>query len=118
MELCRGRVRWELGKGFSVVDRGMGWAVLGSGHGCEQLELKEHSNAALKRRVWIWGSSVWSQEVDLMTPVGPFQLGLFCDSMIVLLGSNPGHRSGLVFPVPFPELILQDGLSCSVHPPA
>ena len=65
MELCRGRVRWELGKGFSVVDRGMGWAVLGSGHGCEQLELKEHSNAALKRRVWIWGSSVWSQEVDL-----------------------------------------------------
>jgi len=34
-----------------------------------------------------------------MTPVGPFQLGLFCDSMIVLLGSNPGHRSGLVFPV-------------------
>lgn len=38
----------------------MEWAVPGSGHGPELLELKD---AALRRRVW--GSSLWSQEVDL-----------------------------------------------------
>ena len=37
-------------------------------------------DSALRHRVWIMVGVVWSQELDWMIPVGPFQLGIFCDS--------------------------------------
>ena len=35
----------------------------------------------LRHTVWSLGGPVWSQKLDSMISTGPFQLGLFCDSM-------------------------------------
>lgn len=32
--------------------------------------------------VWIWGGPVWSQELDPMVLMHPFQLGMFCGSIV------------------------------------
>jgi len=49
-----------------------------SGHSPKQLEFKDN---ALRHRVWISGGPVWSQELDALVSVGPFQLRLFYDSL-------------------------------------
>jgi len=54
----------------------------GSGHGPELPEFKKHLDSALRHRVCILGGPLWSQELDSTFLVGPFQLGIFCDSMI------------------------------------
>jgi len=40
-------------------------------------------DSALRHRVWVWGGTLWSRGLDLMILVGPFQLGVFCDSVIL-----------------------------------
>ena len=57
-------------------------AAQGSGHGPELPEFKEHLDTSLRHRVWFLGGPVWSQELDSMILVGPFQLKIFYDSMI------------------------------------
>ena len=44
-------------------------------------EFKKHLDNALRHRVWFLGGPVWSQELDSMILVGPFQLRIFCGSM-------------------------------------
>ena len=61
---------------------GMEQAAQGSGHSPELLEFKECLDAALRHRVCCLGGPVWSQELDLMVLVGPFQFGISNDSMI------------------------------------
>lgn len=62
-------------------------ATQGSGRGTEllELELKKLLESALSLRVGFLGGRVWSQELHLMVPVGPIQLGIFYDSMILWL---------------------------------
>lgn len=52
------------------------------GHSPELLEFKEHLNSALRHTVWFLGGSLWSHKLDSMILVGPFHLGVFCDSMV------------------------------------
>ena len=47
------------------------------------LEFKERLDSTLSNGVWIWGRAVWSQEPDSMVLVGPFQLRIFYDSMVL-----------------------------------
>lgn len=53
-------------------------------------EFKECLDSALCNRFWMTGGAAWSQELDLMgvpygdIPMGPFQLGISCDSVISL----------------------------------
>lgn len=46
-------------------------------------EFRKHLDIALRRGVWVLGSPVWSQGLDLITLGGPFQLGTFCGSFWV-----------------------------------
>ena len=84
------------------------------------------------------GVSVWTQELDLMIIVGPFQLGIFCDSRVLSkVGTDipwesqnhrrawvgravlfPGHMSLLSLPVklPFSASICPAG-PCSAKSP-
>jgi len=48
----------------------------GSGHDPKLLQLK-HLDKALRNMFLFFGWSVWSQEVDSVILVGPFQLGIF-----------------------------------------
>jgi len=52
-----------------------------SGQGPKLMEFKKHLNNALRHRVWTLGGPVWSQELDWMILMGPFQLGIFYDSV-------------------------------------
>ena len=45
-------------------------------------ECKKHLDNTLRNMVSFLDGPVWSQELDLMILVGPFQLRIFCDSMI------------------------------------
>jgi len=79
MELCQGSVRWGLENDFLL----RGWlrteqAPQGCGHSTKPAEVQELSNT-LRHRVRILGSLMWSQELDSVILVGPFQLRLFCD---------------------------------------
>lgn len=55
-----------------------------SGHNLKLLEFKEHLDNALKHKDCFWVCPVWSWELDSIILVGPFQLGIFCDSCIKL----------------------------------
>ena len=68
---------------------GQGSVPEGSGHGTDcpgqwawarVPGLREHWDIALIHRVQILGGAVWSQEMDSVFLVGPFQLGIFCGS--------------------------------------
>lgn len=48
-------------------------APWGSGHGSEVLEFKKRLDSALRDRVWFLIGLRWSQELDSMTLIGPFQ---------------------------------------------
>ena len=81
MELCQGRGSGDGGQGLHQRAVGMEWAAQGSGHGPE---------CRSSRNVWTALSDmgfdfgcVWSQELDLMTLVGPFQLRI-CHNSIIL----------------------------------
>ena len=47
-------------------------------------EFKKRLDNALRHRVWFLGDPVWSQELDLMILVGPFQLKIFYDPIILV----------------------------------
>ena len=49
-------------------------AAQGSGNGPRLLEFKEHLDNTLRHRISISGGPVWSQDLDLMILVDPFQL--------------------------------------------
>ena len=46
-------------------------------------EFKKCLDNALRHGVWFWVGPVWSQELDLMIIVGPFQPRIFYDSMFL-----------------------------------
>lgn len=46
-------------------------------------ELRKHLDITLRRGVWVLGGPVWSQGLDSMTLVCPFQLRTFCGSVWV-----------------------------------
>ena len=81
MELRQGRGRWGEGKGLHQRAVGMEQPAHSSGHGPKLLEFKECLDSALGHWVSMLSGAVWNQMLDLMTLVGPFQHGMFCDSM-------------------------------------
>lgn len=55
----------------------------GSGHSPQLLEHREHWNTSLRHRIWVLDGSVFSQGLGSMILAGPFQVGTYCDSMIL-----------------------------------
>ena len=51
-----------------------------------------------KQRVGIWDHPVWSQELDLMILMGPFQLSIFYDMRLVLC-KNTVLSGNNIFPI-------------------
>lgn len=45
-------------------------------------EFKKHLDSALRCRDWTLSDPVWSQELDSVVFVGPFQLGMFSDPIL------------------------------------
>lgn len=78
-----GESHWVTAKGSSPLQRveGMEQAPQGSHHDPRLLELKEHLDSSLRHLVWCLGGAVWSRELDSMILVGPFQLGMYYDSL-------------------------------------
>lgn len=54
--------------------------------GPELLEFNKPLDSTLRRRISILGGPVWGQELGTMILVGPFQLGIFCASVILYSG--------------------------------
>ena len=63
-------------------------APQGSEHSSKPPEFKEHLDNALIHKVWMWGGSVWSQELVSVTVVGLFQLRIICGSMTSCHGGS------------------------------
>jgi len=82
MDLCQGRGRQGLGEGSAPVGREQ--THQGSDHGPELPEFKECLDSILRHGVWILGGPVWSQGLDMVVPVSPFQLRMFYGSVIEL----------------------------------
>lgn len=59
-------------------------------------QFNKHMDNTLSCMVLILGGTMWSQELDLMIFMGPFQLRIFYDSMI-LLSYNVAIRLGMCF---------------------
>lgn len=70
MELCQRRVSWGLQRGS---------APEGGGHSPKLLQLRECLNSTLRA---LLGNAVWSQGLDSMVLVGPFQFRRFYDSIL------------------------------------
>ena len=84
---------WVLGKGTSSEGaQVLKKASQGSGWGIKLPELKEHLDNTLRHRVWILGSPVWSQELELVILVDPFQLGKFHNTMSLWLFTAPAQQ--------------------------
>ena len=49
------------------------------------MEFKGCLDSALRHRAWILGGAVWSQKMDSVIFVGPFQFGIFCDITILAI---------------------------------
>jgi len=60
---------------------GKGSSPEGGRHGSKLTEFRECLDNALRHKVGILGGPVWSRGLASMILVGPFQLGLLCDSM-------------------------------------
>ena len=85
MELCQGRVRWGLGTGSALEDSKYGTGRPGQWAQPQVLEFRECLDNTLSHRVWIVAGAVWSQGLDAVIHVGPFPLGIFYDSTLLLL---------------------------------
>lgn len=57
------------------------WTPQGSGHGTKPVRNQEAFGQHSQKH----GLILWSQELDLVIFVGPFQFGIFCDSEKALL---------------------------------
>lgn len=81
------------------------------------LELKKHLGSALRYRVWILDSPVYSQELDTMIRyVDPFKLGIFCDAMILCFFSVTWAGEILFFLCPYVPHQNQLSFSvCCIH---
>jgi len=86
MELCQGRGSWGLGTGSAPEGSGHGTGCPGQWAWPQVPECKERLDISLRGRVWILGGALWGQELDLMIPVGSFQLEIFYDSVITGVG--------------------------------
>jgi len=64
-----------------------------SGPGLKLLEFKKSLDKALRHMVWILGGLVWSHKLDWLILMGPFQLGIFYDSMITSSRANSSVHS-------------------------
>ena len=82
MKLQQRRVRLGVRKRF-FTERVVGhWGRLWCrGHGTEPAQVQEVLDNALRHMGWFLGGPVWSQELDLMILMGPFQLRICYDSM-------------------------------------
>lgn len=83
------------GMAKSCITSGSGWefrrssAPEGGGHGTPQgcrhspelPQLREHLDNILRNTGWVLGGTVWSQKLNSVIPVNPFQTGVFYDSM-------------------------------------
>ena len=83
--MCQGRVSLGIREGgshegFQILEQ----APQGSSHSTKLPEFKEHLDSALRHRVCILGGPVWSEELESMIPVGPFQLRIFYDFRILI----------------------------------
>ena len=91
MELCWERLGLRVRKSFCTRGR-WAWNRLPRAAGkaliCQSSRSKERLDTALRHRVWILGGAVQSQELDSTILVGPFQLGIFCDSVILWFYDN------------------------------
>lgn len=77
------RSGWILGKSSSPRGgRALGRAPQGSGHGTELPKIKMCLDKSVGHRVGVLGHPVWSQGLDLMILVGPFQLRILYNFMI------------------------------------
>lgn len=56
--------------------------------GPELSELTEHLHSIHKHMVWFLDGAVWSQELDSMILVDPFQLEMFYDSIMYAIRSQ------------------------------
>jgi len=79
LRLPQGRVRLGVRERF-CTQRWLGTelAPQGSDHSTELLEFRERLGCTLRHTAWFWGDPVWSQGLDSMVLVGPFQLRTFC----------------------------------------
>lgn len=93
-----GKSGWISGRGSSPEgSQALDWAPQGSAHGPKLTELKKHLNNSLRYRAWILDGPVWSQGLDLMTLMGPYQLVIFCDSMRLLHWQTRGSADSWFF---------------------
>lgn len=47
-------------------------------------EFRKHLDNTLRYMVWFLGCSAWTEGLDSMFPIGPFQLEVFCVSKLIL----------------------------------
>jgi len=79
-EIFRGGSGWIWRKGSSPEGgQALEQASQCSGHSPKLTEFQKHLDNTLTY-IWFWGGPMWSQELDSMILVGPFQLGIFYDS--------------------------------------
>ena len=88
---ARGGTAEGEGKGLHQRAVGMERPAQGSGHGPQCQSSGSVWRALSTLRVWILGGAVWSQGLDSMILVGPFQLLWFYDS-IIFSGQNNNKK--------------------------
>ena len=71
----RGGAGGGWGKALDQKAVGMEQVPQSTGHGPKLQKFKKGLDNTLRHRVWIWGSSVWNQELDSVIFVSLFQLG-------------------------------------------
>lgn len=54
----------------------------GSGHGPGMLQLSGCLDSS-QTQGWGFGGATWSPGLGIVVPVGPFQLGIFCDFVVI-----------------------------------
>ena len=92
--VTQGRWNWAGCAGLTE-QRGQGWArhsSQGSRHGPELAELRERRDTALSRRVGGW-EVLHGAGLGSVVPEGPFQLGMFCGSVILTAPAPRGMQS-------------------------
>ena len=86
-------------KAWRCVSGGSGWALRksqaleqapwGGDHGLKLMEYKKCLDTALRHRVGILDAPLWRRELDIVILVGPFQLRI-SDNSVILWGVEDG----------------------------
>jgi len=74
---------WGLGGDSSPEDGGHGTGCPGQRSWSQVPWFKKHLGNAFRHMVWFLSGAVWSPELESVTLAGPFQIGIFYDSMIL-----------------------------------